>query len=119
MNTTKPPECWATDANARALRIETAPGCSLLLPFDQFVFAECQTEEKEQRLRLVFATHEVVVQGHSLRRIETAMQRMVLSHLACLPGSYRSLLADGQPFVREIAVQEGKDSEAKAIAPSN
>jgi hypothetical protein len=44
---------------------------------------------------------------------------MELSHLACLPGNYRSLLADGQPFVREIAVQEVKDSEAKAIAPSN
>jgi hypothetical protein len=74
MNTTKPPECWASDANARALRVESAPGSALLLPFDQFVFAECQTEEKEQRFRLVFATHEVVVRGHSLRRIETAMQ---------------------------------------------
>jgi len=46
MNTTKPPECWASDANARALRVETAPGRALLLPFDQFVFAECHTEEK-------------------------------------------------------------------------
>jgi len=68
------------------------------------------TKEKEQRLRLVFATHEVMVRGHSLRRIETAMQRMELSHLACLPGSYRSLLADEQPFVREIAVQEVKEA---------
>ena len=74
MNTTKPPECWASDANARALRVETAPGRALLLPFDQFVFAECHTEAKEQRFRLVFATHEVVVRGHSLRRIETALQ---------------------------------------------
>ena len=77
------------------------------------------TGEKEQRLRLVFATQEIVVRGHSLRRIETAMQRMELSHLACLPGSYRSLLADGQPFVREIVVQEVKDSGAKATTPSN
>ena len=119
MNTTKPPECWASDANARALRVETAPGRALLLPFDQFVFAEWQSEEKEQRLRLVFATHEVLVRGHSLRRIETAMQRMELSHLACLSADYRNLLTDGQPFVREIAVQEVKDTEAKAIAPSN
>jgi hypothetical protein len=119
MNTTKPPECWASDANARALRVETAPGRALLLPFDQFVFAECQTEEKEQRLRLVFATHEVVVRGHSLRRIETAMQRMELSHLACLPGSYRSLLADGQPFVREIAVQEVKETPSAQKERSN
>ena len=68
------------------------------------------SEEKEQRLRLVFATHEVVVRGHSLRRIETAMQRMELSHLACLPANYRSLVADGQPFIREIAVQEVKEA---------
>ncbi len=82
------------------------PGRALLLPFDQFVFAECHAEEKEQQLHLVFATHEVVVRGHSLRRIETAMQRIELSHVACLPANYRSLVADGQPFIREIAVQE-------------
>jgi hypothetical protein len=29
----------------------------------------------EQRLRLVFATHEVTVRGQALRRIETAIQR--------------------------------------------
>ena len=110
MNTTKPPECWASDANARALRVETGLGSAVLLPFDQFVFAECHTEEKEQRLRLVFATHEVVVRGHSLRRLETAMQRMELSHLACLAANYRGLLTEGQPFVREIAVQEVKEA---------
>ena len=110
MNTTKPPEFWASDANARALRVEAAPGRALLLPFDQFVFAECLTEKSEQRLRLVFATHEVVVRGHCLRRIETAMQRMELSHLACLAANYQSLLTDGQPFIREIAVQEVKEA---------
>ena len=112
MNTVKPPECWATDPNARAIRIEVSPGDSLLLPFDQFVFAESDIEEKEQRLRLVFATHEVVVKGHSLRRIETALQRMELSHLACLPGVSRSLMADGQPFIREIAVIESREATA-------
>jgi hypothetical protein len=119
MNTTKPPECWASDANARALRVETAPGRALLLPFDQFVFAECHTEENEQRLRLVFATHEVVVRGHSLRRIETAMQRMELSHLAYLPENYRNLLADAQPFIREIAVQEVKEATGRQQGSPN
>jgi hypothetical protein len=119
MNTTKPPECWASDANARALRVETAAGRALLLPFAQFIFAECEAEEQWQRLRLVFGTHEVVVRGHSLRRIETAMQRMELSHLACLPDGYRSLLADGQPFVREIAVQEVKETPSAQKERSN
>jgi len=119
MNATKPPECWASDPNARALRVEIAPGHAILLPFDQFVWAESRTEGPGQVLRLVFAAHEVVVRGQALRKVETAMQRMELSHLACLPGSYRSLVADGQPVIREIAVQEVKASEAKAIAPSN
>src|SRR6266550_4122488 len=96
---TKSPECWASDPNARAVRIELSPERSLLLPFDQFAFSELKIEEKEQQLRLVFATHEVSVHGHSLRRIETIMQRMELSFLTVLPSNQRSLIPDGQPVI--------------------
>ncbi len=103
---TKSPECWASDPNARAVKIEVSAEQSLLLPFDQFAFAELKSEGKEQRLRLVFATHEVMLRGHSLRRIETTMQRMELSFLMALPGNQRALVPDGQPIVREIVVTE-------------
>src|SRR6185436_9178817 len=103
---TKTPECWASDPNARAVKIEVSAEQSLLLPFDQFAFAELKSEGKEQRLRLVFATHEVSLRGHSLRRIETAIQRMELSFLAALSGKQRSLVSDGQLLVTEIAVTE-------------
>lgn len=79
-----------------------------MLPFDQFAYAELETEKKEQRLRLVFATHEVLVRGQSLRRIETAMQREELSLLARLPKSQESLIGEGQPIVRELTVTEVK-----------
>jgi len=78
----------------------------LLLPFDQFAFSELKSEGKEQQLRLVFATHEVSLRGHSLRCIETAMQRMELSFLAAPSGNHRSLIPDGQPVVTEIDVTE-------------
>lgn len=103
---TKAPECWASDPNARAVKIEVSAEQSLLLPFDQFAFAELKSEGKEQRLRLVFATHEVSLRGHSLRRIETAMQRMELAFLSALAGNQRSLVPDGQPVVTEIEVTE-------------
>jgi hypothetical protein len=103
---TKSPECWASDPNARGVKVEVSAERSLLLPFDQFAFAELKTEEKQQHLRLVFATHEVSARGNSLRRIETAMQRMELSFLAALPSSQRSLVADGQPLVAEITATE-------------
>src|SRR5881296_2400545 len=103
---TKSPECWASDPNARAVKVELSAERSLLLPFDQFAFAELKTEGKQEHLRLVFATHEVSVRGHSLRRIETAIQRLELSLLAKLPASQRSLLTEGQPVILEIAITE-------------
>src|SRR5437762_1154721 len=103
---TKSPECWASDPNAHGVKVELSAEQSLLLPFDQFAFAELKTEGKQQHLRLVFATHEVSVRGNSLRRIETAMQRMELSLLAALSGSQRSLVPDGQPAVLEVFVKE-------------
>ena len=107
---TKTPECWASDPQARGLRIEISAEQSLLLPFDQFAFAELKSEGKKQHLRLLFATHEVLIRGHSLRRIETAMQRLELSFLAALSGNQRSLIPDGQPVVLEIVVTEIKDA---------
>jgi hypothetical protein len=84
-----------------------------LLPFDQFAFAELKTEGKQQHLRLVFATHEVLIRGNALRRIETTMQRMELSFLAALPSSQRVLVPEGQPAVREISIVEVKDNASR------
>jgi len=109
----KSPECWASDPQARGLRIEISADQSLILPFDQFVFAELKSEGKQQQLRLVFATHDVLVRGHALRRIETTMQRMELSLLAKLPSSQRSLIPDGQPLIFEIIVTEVEGAEKR------
>jgi len=87
------------------------PDSSLLLPHDEFAFAELKRDGKTQTLRLVFTMHEVLIRGHSLRRIETAMQRLELSSLTTLPASQRSLIPDGQPVVLEIGVTEIKDEE--------
>src|SRR5207244_1265105 len=108
---TKSPECWANDAQAHAVRVEISVDYSLLLPHDDFAFAELKSEGKEQQLRLVFAMHEVFLRGHSLRRIETAMQRSELSLLTTLSGKQRSLIPDGQPVVIEIVVTEAKVAE--------
>ncbi len=108
---TKSPECWANDPQARGVRVEISAEHSILLPHDEFAFAELKSEGKEQQLRLVFAMHEVLVRGHSLRRIETAMQRSELSLLTALSDKQRSLIPDGQPVVLEIVVTEAKTKE--------
>jgi len=115
----KSPECWANDPQARGVRVEISAEHSMLLPHDEFAFAELKSEGDEQQLRLVFAMHEVLVRGHSLRRIETAMQRSELSLLTTLSGKQRSLIPDGQPMVLEIVVTEIKDAEKRAEAIQN
>ena len=101
---TKSPECWASDPQARGLRIEVTPEYSLVLPNNYFLFAELKSEGDEEKLRLVFTTHEVLVRGHHLRRLETVMQRQELAQLAVLPVSQQKLITEGQPVVLEIVV---------------
>jgi hypothetical protein len=105
---TKTPECYTTDTQARCLRVETTATRLLVLPLDQFVFAELDGDGKEQKLRLVFATHEILISGHVLRRIETAICRLELSGLMKLPEKYHALIAEGQPKIRDIVVTEIK-----------
>ena len=105
---TKLPECYTTDPLARCLRIETAPGRSLLLPLDQFAFAEFDSTGKEQLLHLSFGSHEIFVRGSALRRVESALHKLELSFLAVLPPKYHPLVPDGQPKIRDIVVTEIK-----------
>ena len=107
----KSPECWSNDPQARGLRVETSAEFSILLPHDQFAFSELKSNGKEQQLRLVFATHEVMVTGYSLRRIETAMQRLELSLLVALQGKQRSVIPDGEPVIIEIALTQANAIE--------
>jgi hypothetical protein len=83
-------------------------GRIFLLPLDQFAFAEFTNDEKEQMLHMSFASHEVMVRGCALRRIETALHRLELSFITTLPAKYHSLVPDGQPKIREIVVTENK-----------
>jgi hypothetical protein len=108
---TKQPECWSLDPQARGLRIELSPAHSLILPHEHFIYAEFtgDGEADLETLRVVFATHEIVLRGHHLRRLETVIQRMELSWITALPERYRALLGDGQPWIREIEVIKSTD----------
>jgi hypothetical protein len=116
---TKPPECYTTDSQARCLRVEMSATRLLVLPLDQFVFAELDSDGKEQKLRLVFATHEILISGRVLRRIETAIHRLELSGLMKLPEKYHALIAENQPRIREIVVTESKPGDSQAQAALN
>ena len=101
------------------MRVEISPGRALLLPLDQFAFAEITNDEKEQLLHLSFASHEVMVRGRALRRIETALHKLELSFLMALPAKYHSLVPDGQPKIREIVVTENTPADSQSQVSLN
>ncbi len=100
----KSPECWGSDPQARAIRVEPAPGHSFILAYVHFVYAELTGDGADQTLKLVFATHEVVVRGRALRRVESALHRLELSWIAPLPDRVRAIVPDGQPFIHEVSI---------------
>ena len=118
---TKSPECWAIDPQVDGLRVETAPGRAITLPFNQFAFAESTIDDKEHRLKILFATHEILIEGHNLRRIEIAMQKRELSFVAKVSTNYQPLVNQGQPVILKIAVIEivphNKQSQTNVRSP--
>ena len=86
---------WGRHSTANS--VEIPKGRIFLLPLDQFAFAKLDNDGKKQRLHLSYATHEIMVRGHALRRIETALHRLELSSITPLPPKYHPLVAEGQP----------------------
>jgi hypothetical protein len=99
----KPPECFACDPRARGVRVDISPQKSVVLPHEHFVYAEFMADDQIDLLKLVFVTHEVVLTGYLLRRIETAIVNRDLSWLCARPEKFRAQNSD-RPFVASLAV---------------
>ncbi|MBU6402317.1 MAG: hypothetical protein KGS61_18525 [Verrucomicrobia bacterium] len=113
---TKQPECWSIDPQARGLRVVLSLTHSLLLPFEHFIYSELESGDDEEVFKLTFATHEVILKGGHLHRLEAAVQRLELGTVAALPDRFERIAADTQPFIREIAIlkRTGNDEDARA-----
>src|SRR2546428_2752332 len=112
----KPPECFGTDPRARGLRIELSAQHSLVLPHEHFVYSEMNAAGEQDVLRLLFVTHEIVISGYMLRRVESGMQTRELAWIAARPDRYRSLGHDkaciSSITVRAVAEQAPHENEA-------
>jgi hypothetical protein len=100
----KPPECFACDPRARGVHIDISPQKSVVLPHEHFVYAEFMADERIDLLKLVFVTHEVILTGYLLRRIETAIVNRDLSWLCARPEKFRVQDSD-RPFVISLLVK--------------
>lgn len=114
----KSTECWVSDPQAKAIRVEPAGGHSFVLPYIHFVYAELTANGSDQTLKLVFSTHEVVLRGRGLRRLEAAIHRMELASVTPLAERFRATVPEWQAFVSGVTVTAVDDAESKETSES-
>src|SRR5438477_562338 len=108
----KPPECFSTDPRARGLRIELSPQHSFVLPYEHFVYSELKAEKEGDTLKLLFVTHEVVISGYMLRRVESGIQTRELAWIAARPERYRPQ-ANEKAFINRISLRLLEEQDAQ------
>jgi hypothetical protein len=99
-------ECWGIDPLGHGLNVVISPELEIVLPYEQFVFAELFTGGKEQRFKILFATHEILIHGECLRRLKTALQRRELSSIAQVSTDHEKISSPGHPLILKIIVTE-------------
>ena len=115
LNTDTAVKCWTIDRSARALRLEPAPGRSLLLPYEHFAHSELEAGKDCDTLKLVFAGHEVVIRGHNLGILELALQKHELANIRLSATSRAQPKDECQPLVESIELRERPPSELDGL----
>jgi|SRR5579862_6887570 len=101
---TKPVECFGTDPRARGVRIDLSPQASLALPHEHFVYAESNAGPEQDTLKLYFVSHEVVIAGHGLRHIESAILAKDPAWVTARTDRYRPQAGE-RGFVSSVTVR--------------
>lgn len=117
----KPPECFGTDPRARGLRVELSAQESLILAHEHFVYSQFKAGGAADSLKLVFVSHEVLLTGHLLRRIENGIQTRELAWVAARPERHRALATD-RAFITQIVVHvlgENPDQASEELNGAN
>ncbi len=113
---TKSVECFGTDPRARGVRVELVPQESLVLPHEHFMYSELKAGAESDTLKLCFMTHEVVLTGYGLRRVENAMLTRDLAWVAARAARYRSQGAE-KGFISGIVVRRTDEEFGNGDAP--
>ena len=107
--------CLGNDSTIAALDVFADNGISYLLPYAQFLYAERISNpalEKEpdappEKMRICFATAEVVVLGSGLKRLEHGIQK---SELKFVKSADRRLAATLSTHIAAVTVTLNKES---------
>ena len=95
---------FCREPRARGVRVDTSPQKSIVLPHEHFVCAEFTAGDVTDSLKMIFVSYEIILTGHLLRRIETAILNRDLSWVSAQPEKFYSRNSD-RPYVTQLAVR--------------
>ena len=100
---TKLPECWMCEPKTACLRVILDAKHTLILPYAHFRHADFEDKDDGEELKLVFTSHEVVLTGHLLKRLEIGIAAQEVGEVSALPERYHRIAGE-RPFIRQIAM---------------
>lgn len=102
------PACWQREAPCPCLRIETSPNESHVFPYQHLVTASLTSAEQIETLRLLFASHNVELQGRNLRTLLLALQDFAVKWLRTMPERYEGLETGDGGVITGIQIEEAR-----------
>ena len=107
----------SADAQVRSLQIHSWNGEKWVLPWSGFSAACHQGTGESEQLVLLFANHEVVLDG---ARLALLLPEIASFHLDCLrdmPAKFRSQADKDEPFISRVSVRSASHSDGDRSAP--
>ena len=111
--------CYSTEASVRTLLIHAGNGERWVLPWSHFVSARHQEVGNGEQLTLLFASHEVELQGTQLAALLLEIGRFRVDTLRCLPAKYELQGNGAEPFIERLSVRPVGPPLRAETAPSS
>lgn len=112
----KPVEYFGTDPKTKGVRVSVSPQVSFALPHEHFMYAEFSAGPEEDTVKLYFMSHEVVVKGHSLRRLESAILDRDLAWITAQTDRHRPKAGE-RGLVTSVTVRLLEEDEKNPAVP--
>ena len=112
-------ECYSTEASVRTLLIHDGNGERWILPWSHFVSARHQGVGTGEQLTLLFASHEVELQGTQLASLLPEIATFHLGSLRTLPAKYEPQGNGAEPFIERLSIRSVGPSPRAETAPSS
>jgi hypothetical protein len=99
-------QCWGTNSETSALRVELPDGQFYLFPYSLLVKAQFSPTERKDCLMLTFDSHSIRITGTNLRKLGLAFQQVNVEWIKEKAGNREFLKRANGDHIEHIQIME-------------